>query len=259
MLIGILGGNANTRRLLTLIIQYLVYDYKLKQGTDDSTKYGFPAKIFISEAINHPDYSLDNQSQWFRQSFKKKLHSFVASTLNLPLPLNPETTLQPHWNRFFYRDARGRKHRTEREEIDGDFYDKEPMTIEAMIKELHEVLCRDIHSNFWVNAFYSDYKPRGTNEIGFFEEHYEGIGKIEVVPNPLLHDDAWPNWIIRDITEVNEADSIIKHYGKIFRLPKRDESYQLIDEYIATENIEAQTLETAIEEVRDYLETWHII
>lgn len=232
MIIGIAGGSKRERNLLALVIQYHIYCDAMKKVY---TTFTYSEDQFVFQVQQYPDYSFGEMERagWELKSFSEKLKQCASIILNIPLfSFEDEDVLQSNlsqaWCRYFYTDYKGRKHRTELDNANPDFYDCTPMTVQKFLDEFASDACRDVvHNDFWINALMQEY----------------------------VEDDKW---IITDIKYINEADAIIKRGGKLIKI--FDDSATELKDYVCDWDITPNLgLHHTIQMINDFLEIHNIL
>jgi len=112
------------------------------------------------------------------------------------------------------------------------------LTVRKFLQLFGTEVGRAIHSNFWINALFSDYWEIATN--------WDADGNSTV--------EAYPNWIITDCRFENEAEAILSRGGIMIRLQRNSNvssdhtSETALDDYIGF-NYYIDNRETTIDQL----------
>lgn len=172
MIVSISGKIGSGKDTVGKIIQYLTF------GKDISSD------IFI----NKDDYY--SKSNWKIKKFAGKLKQVVS--------LLTGCTLDQLEDQEFKNNKLGREWQD---------YDTSPKTYRWMLQTIGTESMRDIiHKNVWINALFSDYRPKhgGTVNIDF----------------------EFPNWIITDCRFPNELEAVKQHQGVTINIRRDNASKQ---------------------------------
>lgn len=187
MIIGISGKIGSGKSTVGRIIQYLTCGY-------------YNTIYFYSEWIDRVEnYGSDTYSNWQIKSYAGKLKDCVSIITNISKKdLNKEeiknSNLPKEWNK--------RKISVDLHGIEYISDTATPITVRILLQEFGTEVCRKIHSDFWVNALFSDYIHLATN--------WDCDGNETCGYEPA--------WIIDDVRFPNELKAIKDRNGITIRL-----------------------------------------
>jgi hypothetical protein len=245
MIIGISGKIGSGKDTVGKIIQYLTSKQLNKLNTVDSTSE-FNQFLYSSyqPEINH----------WQIVKFADKLKECVSivtgiSREDLEKEEVKNSTLGAEWIRYgyansFYRDKDGnpimnnkqcsKEEYIEYYKINWQTAYKHEYTVRELLQLFGTEVGRQIHSDFWVNALFSDYKHLATN---WDCDGNETIGYE-------------PAWIITDVRFPNELKAIKDRGGITIRINRNETK---LNEIIRT-TIGQHPSETALDNAKfDYI------
>jgi len=218
MIIGISGKIGSGKDTIGKIIQYLtMVDFKTMNllRNEDGSKVTFE-QHFLNNIY------LQSYSNWQIKKFADKLKECVSLILNISREDLEKIEVKnrilgEEWTRYgyadyFYRDMNGtpimnnkqcsKEEYEEHYKINWQTTYKHEYTVRDILQLFGTEACRNqIHTNFWVNALFSEYTGK--------TEKWDCDG------NSIL--DIYPNWIITDMRFPNELEAVKKREGITIR------------------------------------------
>lgn len=236
MIIGINGKIGSGKDTVGRIIQYLTSEY--------DTRY-----VYADWVDRVENYNSNTYSPWEIKKFAGKLKQTASLLTGIPIEKFEDqefkkTYLGEEWNSSYNIPFSG-----------PDFVEHDgAMTVRTLLQRLGTEAMRDgLHTNVWVNALFTDYKPLKVRSADSFDlETYDG---------------KYPNWIITDMRFPNEMDAVYKREGCTIRVvrdyvlrggpedPKNIHPSEtaLDDSHFDYEIINDGTIDDLIEKVRQIL------
>ena len=208
-IIGVSGKIGAGKDLVGKIIQYLVND----------SKWPFDDAVVSFDTFLGAGSTYQN-ANWKIVKFANKLKECVSLILNIPREdlekIEVKNSELPNdWCTVKFKASNGEYyHFGTLDEIptyNKHGYDVEKMTVRTLLQKFGTEVGRSIHSNFWVNALFSEYKIIGTKINDDFKGHPYDALETEMK-------EVYPNWIITDMRFENELEAIKSREGITIRV-----------------------------------------
>lgn len=223
MIIGINGKIGSGKDTVGNIIQYLTD----KNAKDMSFEYWYASNVYSVYQVT---------GKWKIKKFADKLKDMVCLLLNcnkeqLENREFKEKELGEEW--WYYKvgnsmfsyvsDEELKKHNSESNII--------KLTPRLLLQLLGTECGRQIiHSNIWVNALMSEYKPAILENIHIPGDYigrcltcdspFQGAKRSTTCENCESRVETYPNWIITDMRFPNEMESVVEKQGVTIRVKR---------------------------------------
>jgi len=221
MIIGVSGKIGSGKDTVGKIIQYLV----------DKSYAGFKNPNSLDDYNSYCKNEHWRKGHYEIKKFAGKLKECVSIVTGIPVvDLEKEdvknSSLGENWIRYSYatgstRDNDGKVTMLSTQCDKGRYileakvnYQtayKTEYTVRMLLQHFGTEVGRLIHRNFWVNALFTDYKPKVCSGV----THCALAGKPEIPCNLCPE---YPNWVITDVRFPNEAEAIRARGGFVIRV-----------------------------------------
>jgi len=188
--------------------------YKMRAGKDTTgriiqfltQKYN---EITLQEMLDYSSTQQPPTTEWQVKKFAGKLKQCISIVTGISLDdLEKEYVknreLPEEWNRIWTNPVNG-------------VVETMPMTVRQLLQEFGTEGCRSIHSDFWVNSLFADYKPTLTDDSK--EELQKYLSKPKKYKESIVEYKN-TNWIITDLRFPNEAEAIKVRGGILIKVER---------------------------------------
>ena len=196
MIIGVSGKIGSGKDTVGNVIQYLT-----TINNDRSAGDNWSFDNFV------------NTSSWQIKKFAGKLKECISIITGIPIKdLEKEevknSNLPEEWNIYKYKASNGEYFAFGTKGEYNTDYDIQAISIRTLLQKFGTEVGRQIHSDFWVNALFADYK---------LIDH-------RTMQDPDDSNITYPSWIITDLRFPNELKAIEDRGGITIRVNRFDDS-----------------------------------